>query len=150
MFRTIVLMLFIVWGVKASNDRLPLPRFATLKTDLINLRVGPGENFPITDVYKKKNFPVQIVAEFQDWRKIKDFEGTTGWVHKSMLKGKRFCLILKPTFLFKKPLENSGKKAKVHQHVVAELKNCDQNFCRLVFSDMKMDGWVLKNSLWGV
>ncbi len=147
--RTFIFTFLSISFVMAS-DHLPLPRFASFKSDLTNLRVGPGENFPITDVYKRKNFPVQIIAEFQDWRRIKDFEGTVGWVHKRMLKGKQFCLTIKEGILYSKPTETAAKKAKFQKHIIAEVKKCEEDFCRIIFSSPHIEGWVLKDNVWGI
>src|SRR5438552_5136033 len=70
-----------------------LPRFVSLRSDQVNLRVGPGENYPIEWVLTRKEMPVEIVREFQHWRLIRDWQGTEGWVHERMLTGKRAVLV---------------------------------------------------------
>ncbi len=74
---------------KGSNTGLPLPRFAALKTDDVNLRTGPGTRYPIDWVYKRRDLPVQIEREFEVWRLIADSEGVKGWVHQATLTGRR-------------------------------------------------------------
>jgi SH3-like domain-containing protein len=64
-----------------------LPRFVSLRSDQVNLRVGPGENYPIEWVLTRKEMPVEIVKEFENWRMIRDWQGTEGWVHERMLTG---------------------------------------------------------------
>ena len=71
---------------------LPIPRYVALKSDEVNIRVGPGKRYPITWVYHRTHMPVEIVEEFAHWRKIRDFEGSTGWVHKGLLDGARTAL----------------------------------------------------------
>src|SRR6516165_2822675 len=66
-----------------------VPRFVSLRSDQVNLRVGPGENYPIEWVLTRKEMPVEIVKEFENWRMIRDWQGTEGWVHERMLTGKR-------------------------------------------------------------
>src|SRR6201987_6177097 len=70
-----------------------LPRFVSLRSDQVNLRVGPGENYPIQWVLTRKDMPVEIVKEFENWRMIRDWQGTEGWVHERMLAGKRAVII---------------------------------------------------------
>lgn len=133
-----------------ASDRLPIPRFVSLKAAPVNLRVGPGENFPIAYVYKKKNFPVQIIAEFQDWVKIKDFEDTIGWLRKNMIKGKRFCLVMRDSFLYDFPNENASKKAALRPRIIGEIKKCEEEFCKIIFTAPPITGWAAKKYLWGV
>ena len=70
-----------------------LPRFVSLRSDQVNLRVGPGENYPIEWVLTRKEMPVEIVKEFENWRMIRDWQGTEGWVHERMLTGKRAVVV---------------------------------------------------------
>ncbi len=79
--------------VKGSNTGLPLPRFASLKTDEVNLRTGPGLRYPIEWVYKRRDLPVQIEREFEVWRLISDQEGVKGWVHQATLVGRRTFVV---------------------------------------------------------
>ena len=77
-----------------SESGLALPRMVSLRSSLINARSGPGSRYPIEWVYKQKGAPVEIIAEFELWRKIKDWEGTESWVHKAMLSGRRFVKVV--------------------------------------------------------
>src|SRR5258706_546116 len=77
----------------ANAASLPLPRFVSLKSEEANVRTGPGTRYPIQWVYHRAGMPVEIVEEYDLWRKIRDVEGTTGWVHKTMLAGNRTALI---------------------------------------------------------
>jgi len=77
----------------AAEKNLPVPRFVTLRTDPVNVRTGPGERYPIDWVYHRKDLPVEIIAEFENWRKIRDADGTTGWVHERMVTGRRSVLV---------------------------------------------------------
>ena len=89
--------LFLIFFCLSSNlhAQSPLPRFASLRSNEINLRTGPGERFPIEWVYRRVALPVEIIDEFEHWRKIRDVDNTTGWVHKKMLSNKRTALTLK-------------------------------------------------------
>src|SRR5437660_12925684 len=78
----------------------PLPRFASLRSDEVNVRTGPGTRYPVDWVFKRKGMPVEIVAEYENWRKIRDWQGASGWVHQSLLTGKRgFIIAAKPASL---------------------------------------------------
>ncbi|HKH69397.1 MAG TPA: SH3 domain-containing protein, partial [Reyranella sp.] len=68
-----------------KGSGLPIPRFASLRSDEVNVRTGPGPRYPIDWVFKRKAMPVEIVAEFENWRKIRDWQGASGWVHQSLL-----------------------------------------------------------------
>src|ERR1700745_725467 len=70
-----------------------LPRFVSLRSDQVNLRVGPGENYPIQWVLTRKEMPVEIIREFEHWRMIRDWQGTEGWVHERMVTGKRAVVV---------------------------------------------------------
>src|SRR6202048_2611436 len=72
---------------------LPVPRFVSLHADRVNLRTGPGDRYPIDWVFTRKDMPVEIIAQFEHWRQIRDWEGTKGWVHQRMLAGKRDVIV---------------------------------------------------------
>src|SRR3954452_17337838 len=83
-------------AIAASGDgetNLPVPRFVSLHADKVNLRTGPGDRYPIEWVLTRKEMPVQIVAEFEHWRRVRDYQGTEGWVHERMLAGKRAVVV---------------------------------------------------------
>src|SRR5262245_57081238 len=76
-----------------SETKLPIPRFVSLRSGEVNLRTGPGTNYPVDWVFVRRGMPVEIIAEFDVWRKIRDWQGTVGWVHQSMLDGRRTARI---------------------------------------------------------
>src|SRR4051812_28309713 len=93
---TVLLIIVSLWpcaALAAGGSGLPVPRFVSLKPDDVNVRTGPGTRYPIQWVYHRSGLPVEIVDEYDVWRKIRDSDGTTGWVHKTMLEGKRNVLI---------------------------------------------------------
>src|SRR5262245_34959241 len=73
-----------------KGSGLPVPRFASLRSDEVNVRTGPGTRYPVDWVFKRKFMPVEVVAEFENWRKIRDWQGASGWVHQSLLTGRRY------------------------------------------------------------
>ena len=129
---------------------LPLPRFVTTRSTPINVRVGPGTKYDIAWVYVKAGLPVEIVQEFDTWRKIHDVDGEEGWVHQSLLSGNRHVLVQGNTVitLYKKPDSDARPVAQVEPGVVAKLNECADTWCQV--SAGGFEGWLLKTSLWGV
>jgi SH3-like domain-containing protein len=132
------------------STELPLPRFASLRSDEIYVRTGPGQRYPVEWVYKKGGLPVEIILEFDIWRKIKDYDGQVGWVHHTMLSGKRTAFIKKGerAELHKKPLKDSQTLAFLDPNVIVAVSECAQGWCAINASGYK--GWVTQNALWGV
>ncbi len=154
MFR-IATFLFLLLALPAlAEDRptasgLPVPRFVSLKSSEINVRAGPGTRYPILWVYRREGLPVEIIEEFEHWRKIRDAEGTTGWVHKGMVEGTRNVLIRGKTQVLRTdPEENGTPLLRVAPQVLARLMECKAQWCRIQVQGRK--GWVLRKYLWGV
>ena len=133
-----------------SVTGLEIPRFVSLKSNEVNLRVGPSTNYPIELTYVTKNLPVEIIDEFDAWRKIKDHNGTIGWLHKSLIKGERFVLTgysnNKDVDLYNRP--NGSIIGAVKKNNILDLKKCVLYWCKL--SHENINGWVLKKNIWGV
>ena len=135
----------------ATPSGLPIPRFVSLRSSEVNLRVGPGNHFPTEWVYQRTNLPVQIVAEFGDWRKISDMDGTFGWIHKSMLSGHQYVIVLKDRVpLHTSDEDDSAIEAFLENGVIGKLIKCKEKYCRIeVRGPSSYKGWVLKENLWG-
>lgn len=132
-----------------GDSGLPLPRFVSISADTANMRTGPGEQHPIEWVYKRKFYPIEIIAEYDQWRQVRDIDGTTGWMHVVLLSGKRTGLVTGATFtLYEKPSVTSFPTARVAAGVVGEILECTPNWCRLDFSGTK--GWLQTSQLWGI
>lgn len=131
---------------------LNLPRMVSLRSNLINARSGPGARYPIEWVYMQKGAPVEITAEFELWRKIKDWQGSESWVHKSMLSSNRSIKVtaLGENNIYQKPDSSSRIIGKAEDEVVGEVKKCPENsnFCLIKFDII--EGWVSKNAIFGV
>src|SRR4029453_16249428 len=85
----------VLWLAPAlAQDHLPLPRFASLDSKEVNLRAGPGKDYPILWVYQRRGLPVEIIQEFDTWRRIRDRDGTVGWVQQNLLSGRRTALVI--------------------------------------------------------
>jgi SH3-like domain-containing protein len=133
-------------------DGLPLPRFVSLRPDSVNLRVGPSARYPIEWIYVRRGLPVEIIAEFDTWRRIKDPAGTEGWVHSSMVSGKRTAMV---TGEVVRPLLRTmdGKPdtvANVEPGVIVAVEKCPQGsaLCRVDAGGAV--GWISRDALWGV
>lgn len=138
-------------AVKGFRDTdLPLPRFVSLKSDKVYVRAGPALRYPIKWIYKHDAMPVEIIQEFENWRKVRDAEGGDGWIHQSLLSGERTALIKADDLiaLREKPEEDSRMVARVEPNVIAHMEKCDAAWCRVSAGGFR--GWVKRNSLWGI
>lgn len=137
-----------------SNSGLKIPRFVSLSNNKTNVRVGPGQKYPVKWVINRKSLPVEVILEFDHWRKIKDQEGAEGWVFHSLLSGKRTAIILgnNAVSAYEKPFGENTKKSRVSMHLepmsVVEIESCDGALCAITTSGLS--GWIKRKSLWGV
>ena len=133
---------------------LSLPRFVSLKADKVNLRAGPTRDHGVTWVFTRAGLPVEITAEAENWRRIRDAEGTEGWVYHSLLSSRRTVLVSpwsKKAETF--PLYQSGDSAgrvtaQLQPGVLGSIKSCDKKWCR-IFGE-GFDGYIEQERLWGV
>jgi SH3-like domain-containing protein len=126
-------------------------RFVAMRADKVNARSGPNIRYPIEWIYQQQNHPVEIIAEYEQWRKIRDFEGTVSWVRKNLLTNARYALITEPGInnVYAKESLNSEVVAKAEYGVIGKIKRCTLSFCELEFEN-KIEGWVPKTMLFGV
>lgn len=129
-----------------------LPRMVSFRSNYVNTRSGPGGRYPIEWIYKQKNAPVEIIAEYEAWKKIKDWEGSESWVHQQMLTNKRWVKITKKgtANIYAKPQATSRIIAKVEDQVIGQVEKCPEqkDFCLIKFS--QMEGWVNRFDFFGV
>jgi SH3-like domain-containing protein len=140
-----------------STSGLPIPRFVSLKSDRVNLRQGPGTDYPTAWIFRRAGLPVEVIKEFEGWRQIRDSEGTTGWVLGSMLSGRRTA-ILRPwdvksgqttsTALRDDDREGARTIAFAEPGVLASIISCDGAWCRLSIGEVR--GYIGQKTLWGV
>lgn len=136
-----------------SVTNLPLPRFASLKTDRVNLREGPSKDHPTKWVYQRAGLPVEITAEFEIWRRIRDSEGVEGWVLHSLLSGRRTALVApnkksENSKIYGRPSEGSDLTATLQSGVIVNLRKCDGSWCQVDGNGFK--GYIQQYKLWGV
>ncbi|MEP1093382.1 MAG: SH3 domain-containing protein [Rhizobiaceae bacterium] len=142
---------------------LPLPRFVSLKFNKVNLRVGPGRKYAINWLYKKRGLPVEIIQEFDQWRRIRDSEGTTGWVLNSQLSSRRTGIVApweKPKIAFGNTVRASlfsGKGsaskdastvARLQAGLMVTIDECHSQWCEVEAQDTRF--WLQQEQLWGV
>ena len=139
-----------LYGKTGSITGLEIPRFVSLKSNDVNIRVGPSVNYPIKLKYVFQNLPLEIIDEFDVWRKSRDHEGNIGWIHKSLIKGERYILtgnkINADINLFSRP--NGKIKGIIEKKNILELISCTLDWCKV--SKGSVRGWVLKNNIWGI
>lgn len=141
-----------------GESGLPLPRFVSLKADRVNLRTGPGTEYPTAWVYRRAGLPLEVVSEFEGWREVRDAEGATGWILQSLLSGRRTALVAPWELAPKKnapqiPIrisdsESSRAVVLVEAGVIANVHTCDSRWCRVTIDQFR--GYVPQKQLWGV
>jgi len=128
---------------------LPLPRFASLRASEVYMRAGPGTRYPVEWIYKRRGLPVEIIAEFDTWRKVRDWTGTVGWIHRAMLSGKRTGITISAeTVLRRNPAGDAASVARAEPGVVAEIETCEGAWCQVTARGLT--GWAARSQLWGV
>ena len=137
---------------------LALPRFVSLKSDRVNLRAGPGTEYPASWVFRRAGLPLEVVKEFEGWREVRDAEGTTGWVLQSFLSGRRTALILPwdvkagaaPPQVDVKSSDSTSSRtvAIVEAGVIANVHECDSAWCSVTIDAYR--GYIEQKKLWGV
>jgi SH3-like domain-containing protein len=134
---------------KGQVTNLPIPRYVSLKVKEANARRGPSLSHKIDWIYKRQNMPLEIYAEYENWRRVRDFEGLGGWVHYTLLSGSRYVLVKNELLEMRLlPSIDAQVIAKVPQHNIAALDKCNKDWCRIIDDGYK--GWVPKNGIWGV
>ncbi|MCA3272992.1 MAG: hypothetical protein ING12_13445 [Roseomonas sp.] len=137
-----------------SISGLPLPRFAALRSDEVNMRSGPGTRFPIEWTYQRRELPVEIVREFELWRRIRDPEGTEGWVHQSTLMGRRSFIVRgapgTEVMLRRRAEDQAQPVARLRPGVVGRLRACEANspWCEAQIGEFR--GYIKRADIWGV
>lgn len=140
-------------GQIGSASGLPLPRYVSLKSDRVNLREGPSKDHRTRWVFQRAGLPVEITAEFETWRKVRDSEGAEGWVLHSLLSGRRTALVApwrKATDLplHEAPSTEASVTAKLQPNVIVNVRRCDGAWCRV--SGTGFGGFIRQSDLWGV
>lgn len=146
---TTIMVVFIALSVNAEQPELP--SFLSIKTNQVNARTGPNLRYPVKWIYITAGEPLEVLASFEKWYKLRDFEGEESWVHQTMLSKKRFAVVkaASQADLYTSPKDNAIIVAKLEFGVRVHLESCKQNWCHVTI-DKNNDGWLLKDFLWGV
>src|ERR1700755_3396802 len=128
-----------------ASSGLPVPRYVSLKSDHVNVRAGPTKDNDVAWVYTRSGLPVEITAEFENWRRVRDSEGAEGWVYHSLLSGRRTAVITMKTkdelaLLYDRPDTAGAVSARLQAGVVAQVKKCATGWCRVTGNGF--DGWI--------
>lgn len=133
----------------AGGAEAALPYFAALHADKVNLRAGPGDRYPIEWIYVRRDWPVEVIAHFDHWRRVRDWEGTEGWVHEKMLTSQHEVVVTGGIHgLHQGPDPNAALIARAEPGVMAKLDECRGEWCRIAAGDIT--GWVQRSDIWGV
>ncbi len=143
--KNIILFIIIISStiLFASED----VKFLSLKKSKVNVRYGPGFDYPIKNIYKKLNLPVKIIDKKENFRRIVDIKKNNGWIHISQLKKSKSLIITKDKILFKKPSLFSKPLIKIKKGRLLVVKKCKKKWCKIKTD--KYSGWVKTNDIWG-
>lgn len=135
---------------------LPLPRFVSLKSQRVNVRIGPSTDYAVAWMYLKAGTPMEITQEYDNWRRVRDADGTEGWVNQALLSGERTAVAApwmrgKGEEVFvnmrRDPQNSAAVTAKLQPGVVVSINECNGNWCHAAVSDT--EGWVSQEEIWG-
>ncbi len=135
---------------------LPLPRFVSLKSKSVNLRVGPSLDYAVAWRYLKSGIPVEIIQEYDNWRRVRDADGTEGWVNQALLSGDRTAVTApwmrgKGESIFvnmrREPQSNGSIVARMEPGVVVHVGECNGDWCHA--EAQGVDGWISQGEIWG-
>lgn len=135
-------------SASAEDTKLPLPRFVSLDANDVNMRAGPGTEYPILWQYHRKGLPVEIVQEFDTWRRIRDRDGAIGWVQANLLSSKRTAQVVDQQQTLMSEASGGVPVARLDPGVIGHLRECDGSLCRIDVNGYK--GWLPRSDLWGV
>ena len=146
----------IAQSATTGKTGLPVPRFVSLKSARVNMRIGPGKQFKVVWLYLRKGLPIEIIQEYDNWRKVRDPEGAEGWILHSLLSGKRTTIINPGEIgkeagivnMYKEASGESELVARIEPGVIAQLMACQEQWCRV--SADGTEGFLEKKTLWGV
>ena len=161
--RALFVLVFVLAGAISSRSApaqpagsasgLPVPRFVSLKADKVNMHIGPAKTYETKWLYQRAGLPVEITAEFENWRRIRDADGTEGWVYHSLLSGRRTGMVIAKNpddlvAVYDKPDVESAVTARLERGVIGTVKRCKDAWCAI--SGRGFDGYIQQVRLWGV
>ena len=144
MWRKIIFLILVFF---CTNSYSSEDFFLMLKNSKVNVRMGPGFDYPIKFIYKKKYLPLKIIDNKENFRKVIDHKKNGGWIHISQLKKINSILVLSDRILFKKPTYNSKPLANIKSGRLFILEKCKKNWCEV--SSQSFSGWITTENVWG-
>ena len=144
MWRKIIFLILVFF---CTNSYSSEDFFLMLKNSKVNVRMGPGMDYPIKFIYKKKYLPVKIIDKKDNFRKIIDHKKNSGWIHWTQLKKINSLLVLSDRILFKKPTYNSKPLANIKSGRLFVIEKCKKNWCEV--SSQSYSGWITTENVWG-
>ena len=147
-YYTFLILFFLIILLIQKSFASESINFLSLKNNEVNVRIGPSKKYPIKFTYKKKYLPLEILDKSETWRKIKDFEKNSGWIHISQLSKKKSAINTKNnSILYKKSTIYSEPIAKLEIGRLVLIKKCKDKWCKITSGDYS--GWIFQSSLWG-
>ncbi len=141
-------------SIQRGQSGLPLPRFVSLKSSRVNLRIGPGRDYAVDWLYVKSGLPLEIIQEYDNWRRVRDSDGTEGWIYQSLLSGRRTGMTVpwhrgknEPVALHTEPETQSRQIARIEPGAIGRIHTCNGDWCQMTFKGYK--GWIKQASVWG-
>ena len=135
---------------KINGSGLKIPRVVSLKNSLTYMRSGPGRKYPVILEIRQKGYPLKIIAEFNNWRRVVTSDKLTGWIHTQLLSSFRTGIILDTILLKKTPSDKSKAKAKLLPKLIVNIIRCDLKWCKIeIVKEKTHSGWIKKKSVWG-
>lgn len=138
---TVLIFIIFVFELLAKDN------FLSLKKSKVNVRYGPGFDYPVKYIYIKKNLPIKLIDKKENFRRIIDLKNNSGWVHVSQLKKTNSIIILENKILFKKPTNFSKPLVRLEKGRLLIIKKCQNNWCNVTTSNYS--GWIKNNNIWG-
>ena len=150
LFITIITFTQNTYAEIGKETGLEIPRYVSLKSNDANIRVGPSKNYPIEIKYIKKNYPLKVLEEYEDWRKVEDFQKNFGWIHKSLISGTRTGIVLSNKNKTIKLLNtlNGNVVGEIGRGNIVFLEKCKIDWC--LVSSRNYKGWIDKKYIWGI
>ena len=143
----IIILTIVFFGIFNNCIAIENNYFLSLKNKKVNVRYGPGFDYPIKYIYKKKFLPVKVIDKKENFRRIIDHKKNSGWIHISQLKKSKSFITTSKKILFNKPTKFSKPLAKIDKGRLLIVKKCSNNWC--IVKTEKFSGWISKDNIWG-
>ena len=145
MWKLIVLFIFIIYSQNIIAEESEY--FLMLKNKKVNVRYGPGFDYPIKYVYKKKYLPIKVIDKKENFRRIIDQKNNSGWIHTSQLRNNKSFILLEDQLLFSKPTKYSKPILLISKGRLLLSKKCKKKWCKVKTKEHQ--GWIINDNLWG-